>query len=50
MFETVQERALARSQEGLPPEETLRDYETIYFPAEQIHLERDDPRLLTAAQ
>jgi len=43
-FETALERALARSQEGLPPEETARAYRSIYFPAQRIHLERDDPR------
>ena len=43
-FETALERALARGQEGLSPEETVRDYETIYFPAQRIHLDRDSPR------
>lgn len=43
-FETALERALARGQEGLPPEEAVRDYETIYFPAQRLHFERDDPR------
>jgi len=43
-FETALRRALARGQEGRPPEETLRAYETIYFPAQRIHFERDDPR------
>lgn len=43
-FETALRRALARNQEGLSPEEIIRDYETIYFPAQWIHLERDDPR------
>src|SRR5262249_20829877 len=43
-FETALERALARNQEGLPTEEIVRDYHTIYFPAERIHLDRDDPR------
>lgn len=42
-FETALERAIARAQEGLPPEETVRAYRTIYFPAQQIHFERDDP-------
>lgn len=42
-FETALERATARAQEGLPPDETVRVYETIYFPAQRIHLERDDP-------
>jgi uridine kinase len=43
-FETALERALARGQEGLPPDETVRDYRTIYFPAQRIHLAEDDPR------
>jgi uridine kinase len=43
-FDTALERAIARAQEGLPPEETIRAYRTIYFPAQRIHLERDDPR------
>ena len=43
-FETALERALARGQEGLSPEETVRDYDTIYFPAQRIHLDRDSPR------
>src|SRR5262249_36491060 len=43
-FETALERALARGQEGLSPEETVRDYETIYFPAQRIHFDRDSPR------
>jgi uridine kinase len=43
-FETALERALSRGQEGLPPAETVRAYETIYFPAQRIHFERDDPR------
>ncbi len=43
-FETALERAFARAQEGLPPKETERAYRTIYFPAQEIHFERDDPR------
>ncbi|MGH7333564.1 MAG: uridine kinase family protein [Candidatus Rokuibacteriota bacterium] len=43
-FETALERALRRGQEGLPPDETIRAYETIYFPAQRIHFVRDDPR------
>jgi uridine kinase len=43
-WETALERAIARAQEGLPPDETVRAYRTIYFPAEEIHLARDDPR------
>ncbi|MFO0952837.1 MAG: hypothetical protein U0835_17145 [Isosphaeraceae bacterium] len=43
-WETALERAIARGQEGLPPQETVRAYRTIYFPAEAIHFARDDPR------
>lgn len=43
-FETALERALQRGQEGLPPDETIRAYETIYFPAQRIHFARDNPR------
>jgi len=43
-FETALERAISRGQEGLPPEETIRDYHTIYVPAQEIHFQRDDPR------
>jgi len=42
-FETALRRAIARGQEGLPPDETRRAFETIYFPAQRIHLERDRP-------
>lgn len=43
-FETALERALQRAQEGLPPAETTAAYETIYFPAQRLHFERDEPR------
>lgn len=43
-FETALQRALTRGQEGLPPEETIRDYQTIYFPAQRLHEERDKPK------
>ena len=43
-FETAMERALSRGQEGLPPEETIRDYRTIYVPAQEIHFQRDNPQ------
>ena len=43
-FETALERAISRGQEGLPPEETIRDYRTIYVPAQEIHFQRDDPK------
>jgi uridine kinase len=43
-WETALERSIARSQEGLSPEETVRAYQTTFFPAEEIHFVRDDPR------
>jgi uridine kinase len=42
-FETALERAITRTQEGLPVAETIDAYRTIYFPAQKIHFERDDP-------
>ena len=42
-FETALRRALARGQEGLPPDDTIHAFETIYFPAQRIHLARDNP-------
>lgn len=42
-FETALTRAIARAQEGMPPDQTVRAYHTIYFPAQRIHFERDDP-------
>jgi uridine kinase len=42
-FGAALERAIARRQEGLPPEETTKAFETIYFPAQRIHLVRDEP-------
>lgn len=44
-FETALTRALARSQEGLPPAATAHAYHTIYFPAQQHHLRLDTPHL-----
>jgi uridine kinase len=42
-FATALRRAIARAQEGLPPEETIAAYQRIYFPAQEIHLALDDP-------
>lgn len=42
--ETALERAVSRAQEGLSPEQTARAYRTIYFPAQQVHFRRDDPK------
>ena len=43
-FDTALERAISRAQEGLPREETIRAYRTIYFPAQEIHFRRDNPK------
>ena len=43
-FPTALARAIERGQEGLTPAKTIASYETIYFPAQRIHLERDDPQ------
>jgi len=43
-FDTALDRAISRAQEGLPPEETVRAYRTIYFPAQEIHFQQDDPK------
>jgi uridine kinase len=42
-FETALQRAVARAQEGLPPAETVRAYESIYFPAQRLHFQLDAP-------
>lgn len=43
-FSTALARALERSQEGLPPAKTIAAYWTTYFPAQEIHFNRDNPR------
>ena len=43
-FPTALARAIERGQEGLPLAKTIAAYETIYFPAQRIHFERDEPR------
>ncbi len=43
-FDTALERAISRAQEGLPAEETIRAYRKIYFPAQEIHFQRDNPK------
>jgi uridine kinase len=48
-FDTALERAIARGQEALAAEETIKAYRTIYFPAQQIHFERDRPRAAAGA-
>ncbi len=48
-FETALERAIARGQEGLPPDETIQAFQSIYFPAQRLHFQRDDPRSAASA-
>jgi len=43
-FATSLRRAVSRRQEGLGPEETVRAYQTLYFPAQHLHFELDAPR------
>jgi len=43
-FATALTRSLQRAQEGLPLAETIAAYENIYFPAQRIHLDQDNPR------
>jgi len=43
-FPTAVARAVDRAQEGLSPANTIAAYETIYFPAQKIHLAQDKPR------
>ena len=43
-FPTALARAIDRAQEGLSPANTIAAYETIYFPAQRIHLAQDKPR------
>ena len=43
-YETALDRALKRNQEGLSEERIRSDYHNIYFAAQRIHLEADNPR------
>jgi uridine kinase len=43
-FKRALQRAIKRGQEGLRPAETTKAFETIYFPAQRIHLAQDNPR------
>lgn len=43
-FSTALARAIDRAQEGLSAAKTIAAYETIYFPAQRIHLSHDHPR------
>ena len=42
-FETALRRALERNQEGLDETTLRRDYATVYFPAQRLHVRRDQP-------
>jgi uridine kinase len=48
-FDTALERAIMRAQEGWPPEATVAAYRSIYFPAQEMHLEHDNPRAAATA-
>lgn len=43
-FPTALARAIDRGQEGLSAANTIAAYDTIYFPAQRIHLAQDKPR------
>ena len=43
-FSTALARAIDRAQEGLSPANTIAVYDTIYFPAQKIHLTQDRPK------
>jgi uridine kinase len=42
-FETAMVRAVSRNQESLPEAAIRADYERVYFPAQRLHLRRDNP-------
>lgn len=44
-FDAALARAVKRSQEGIGTDEMIRDYQRIYFPAQRIHMARDNPAL-----
>jgi uridine kinase len=43
-FKTAQQRAIARNQEGLLPEQLIYDYKTFYYPAQLFHFKKDRPQ------
>ena len=43
-FPTALARAIDRAQEGLSAANTIAAYDTIYFPAQRIHMAQDKPR------
>ena len=48
-FETALERAIHRGQEGLSAEKTAQAFGSIYFPAQEIHFQRDEPQRAATA-
>lgn len=42
-FETGLQRAIARNQEGLLPEQLIHHYNTVYYPAQLFHFKKDMP-------
>jgi uridine kinase len=43
-WQTALQRAIERNQEGINQEQLINDYQTIYFPAQTIHLQLDQPQ------
>ena len=43
-FEKAMQRALERNQERLSTAQLISDYQTYYFPAQQFHIEKDQPK------
>lgn len=48
-FQTALDRVIQRAQEGLSTEDTIEAYQRIYFPAQRIHFQRDDPKTFAKA-
>jgi len=42
-FETGMQRAISRNAEKLEKEKLIEDYNTFYYPAQRLHLEKDQP-------
>ena len=49
-FETAIQRAIARNQEGLSSTEIIEAYNNIYFPAQHIHFQKDNPQNMADIQ
>ena len=43
-FETGLKRAIQRNAENLDVQRLIRDYNTFYYPAQQYHFRKDDPK------